>query len=50
MELLDGRCRVRLAGQSEWNPYAAGQSFGVPADSSFDIETLETLHYVCHFG
>jgi hypothetical protein len=50
MELLAGRCRVRLAGESDWTTYAAGQSFSVPADSAFDIETLETLDYVCHFG
>jgi hypothetical protein len=50
MEVLGGRCRVRLAGESDWKTYDAGQSFSVPADSSFDIETLETLDYVCHFG
>jgi hypothetical protein len=50
MELLGGRCRVRLAGETDWKTYGAGQSFGAPADSSFDIETLETLDYVCHFG
>ena len=22
----------------------------IQGDSAFDIETLETLHYVCHFG
>ena len=50
MELLDGRCRVRLAGESGWTEYAAGQSFRVPANSHFDIETGGPLHYVCHFG
>ncbi|MFT4048141.1 MAG: pyrimidine/purine nucleoside phosphorylase [Solimonas sp.] len=50
MELLEGRCRVRLKGAGEWTEYAGGQSFAAPGDSSFDIETLETLHYVCHFG
>nr|WP_211234554.1 pyrimidine/purine nucleoside phosphorylase [Solimonas soli] len=50
MELLDGRCRVRLAGHQDWNEYRGGQSFDAPGNSSFDIETLETLHYVCHFG
>lgn len=49
MELIEGRCRVRLAGQSEWKEYRGGQSFEAPGKSSFDIETLETLHYVCHF-
>jgi purine/pyrimidine-nucleoside phosphorylase len=50
MELVDGECRVRLAGAETWTTYAGGQSFKVPGDSSFDIETVKTLHYVCHFG
>jgi uncharacterized protein YaiE (UPF0345 family) len=50
MELIAGRCRVRLKGESQWIDYAGGQSFSVPGDSAFDIETLEDLHYVCHFG
>ena len=50
MELLGGRCRVRLAGEQVWQDYTGGASFKVPADSSFDIEVLETLDYVCHFG
>ncbi len=50
MELNAGRCRVRLAGSDEWTEYAAGDSFGVAGDSSFEIETLEMLDYVCHFG
>ncbi|PQA50058.1 pyrimidine/purine nucleoside phosphorylase [Amnimonas aquatica] len=50
MEVLGGRCRVRLAGESGWQEYAAGQSFDVPGNSSFEIETLELLDYVCHFA
>jgi uncharacterized protein YaiE (UPF0345 family) len=50
MELVDGACRVRLAGAEGWVDYAAGQSFEVPANSSFDIDVSRTLHYVCHFG
>ena len=50
MELLKGRCRVRLAGSDAWQEYAGGQSFDVPANSAFYIENLEDLHYVCHFG
>jgi uncharacterized protein YaiE (UPF0345 family) len=50
MEVVAGRCRVRLKGESEWKEYGAGQSFNVPGDSAFDIETLELLDYVCHFG
>jgi uncharacterized protein YaiE (UPF0345 family) len=50
MEIVAGRCRVTLAGQREASEHGAGQSFAVPGQSSFDIETLETLDYVCHFG
>lgn len=49
MEVQAGHCRVRLAGQDAWQDYRGGESFSVPANSSFDIETLETLDYICHF-
>jgi len=49
MELLGGACRVRLAGESHWKEYAEGESFNVPANSSFDIEVTELLDYICHF-
>jgi hypothetical protein len=51
MESVAGACRVKLAGESEWKTYSAGQSFNVPGNSSFDIEVSgEPYHYVCHFG
>lgn len=50
MELIAGRCRVRLKGEPTWKDYSEGQSFAVPGQSSFEIETLDALHYVCHFG
>ena len=50
MEGVGGACRVRLKGQSDWISYAAGQSFDVPANSSFEIACDEPYHYVCHFG
>lgn len=50
MECVAGSCRARLKGESEWKTYAAGESFEVPGDSSFDIEVSgEPYHYVCHF-
>ena len=50
MEIIGGVCKVRQAGAGAWQTYAAGQEFDVPANSSFDIETVETVDYVCHFG
>lgn len=49
MEINAGVCRITLAGDNTFKEYRAGQSFSVPANSSFQIETLETLDYVCHF-
>ncbi len=50
MEIVAGRCRVRLAGSETTREYGPGQEFSVPGNSSFHIEALEPLHYVCHFG
>ena len=49
MEIVDGHCRIRLAGATDWQDYAAGSAFRVPGDSSFEIETIALVDYVCHF-
>lgn len=49
MELVEGECRVRLAGHAEWSTYTGGHSFKVPGNSSFEIQALSPLHYICHF-
>ena len=50
MEIVGGLCKVRLADASDWTSYGAGQQFSIPGNSHFDIETSETVDYVCHFG
>jgi uncharacterized protein YaiE (UPF0345 family) len=50
MEIVSGECKVKLAGESGWTTYAGGQRFEVGANSSFEIETLSMVDYVCHFG
>ncbi|MDT3705229.1 MAG: pyrimidine/purine nucleoside phosphorylase [Thiobacillus sp.] len=51
METVAGSCRVKLAGETDWKIYGAGESFKVPGNSSFDIEVSgDPYHYVCHFG
>jgi uncharacterized protein YaiE (UPF0345 family) len=49
MELNAGKCRIRIKGEAAWSTYHGGEQFRVPANSSFDIETIEMLDYVCHF-
>jgi uncharacterized protein YaiE (UPF0345 family) len=51
MEGVAGSCRVRLKGSEEWKTYGAGETFSIPANSSFDIEVAgEPYHYICHYG
>ena len=49
MEIVGGVCKVRLQGEGEGKTYSTGESFSIPANSSFDIDTVEFLDYVCHF-
>ncbi|MES2831013.1 MAG: pyrimidine/purine nucleoside phosphorylase [Pseudomonadota bacterium] len=49
VEINAGKCRIRLKDETEWVAYEAGQRFNVGANSSFEIETIELLDYVCHF-
>ena len=51
MEICGGECSVKIAGESAFKTYAAGSSFKVAENSSFDIYTgAEAVHYVCSFG
>lgn len=49
MEIVDGKCRVRIGEDDAWNVYEGGQRFHVSGASHFDLEALEPVHYVCHF-
>lgn len=49
MEIVEGKCRVRVGDDGEWQTYEGGQRFHVPGNSRFDIEVLQSVHYVCHF-
>lgn len=50
IDITQGHCRVKLADRQTWESYQAGQSFNVPANSHFEIEVVDLLDYVCHFG
>ena len=50
MEMVAGRCRVRIAGEKEWREIPEGKSFDIPGHSSFDIEVAQGIaEYVCSF-
>ena len=50
MDITAGRCRVRQAGEGQWETYQAGAFFIVPGQSSFDITVDEGIvQYICSF-
>ena len=50
MECVAGSCEYKLQGTDEWQTSGLGQTFSIPANSSFDIRVTEAYHYICHFG
>ena len=50
MDIIAGRCEVRLDGEASWQAYDAGSSFRVPGKSGFDIKVASGIaEYVCTF-
>lgn len=51
MDVVDGACRVMLAGESEWTSYPTGTSFSIAENSSFKIEVAGApMQYICSYG
>lgn len=49
VEIISGRCRVKLSETQEWTEYGAGERFHVPGASQYEIEVTEALDYVCRY-
>jgi uncharacterized protein YaiE (UPF0345 family) len=48
MEILAGELEVQIAGGA-WKPVRGGESFEVPADSSFTMKVTKLVDYCCSF-
>ena len=49
MEIMAGSCDIKLKGENEFRAIKAGESFDVPAHSSFDIKVHEVTDYCCSY-
>ena len=47
MQVVSGRMSVQLPGDSEWQTFAAGESFQVPGDSRFQVRIEADCAYLC---
>ena len=49
MEMLGGNMDVLLPNESEWKSYAEGDSFHVPAKSSFKLKVNTVVDFCCSY-
>jgi hypothetical protein len=49
MEIMAGNLEVLLPGSDKWVTITAGQSFEVPANSSFKLVVKELTDYCCSY-
>lgn len=49
MEITSGKMEVLLPGNSEWITVNGGESFDVPASSSFKLKVVEVVDYCCSY-
>lgn len=49
IEIISGQCSVQIGDDPNMKIYRTGESFQIPANSQFKIQTSETVDYVCHF-
>ncbi len=49
MEIQSGELEVSLPGQSEWKKISGGESFNVPANSTFKLKVKTLTDYCCSF-
>lgn len=49
MEILGGQLDVKLPGSEQWQTFKEGQSFEVPANSSFQLVVKEVADYCCSY-
>jgi uncharacterized protein YaiE (UPF0345 family) len=49
MEITAGECDILLAGETQWQTINGGQSFEVPANSSFKVKAKTLIDYCCTY-
>ncbi len=49
MEIMAGQLSYRLDSTQEWLSVKGGESFNVPANSSFDLKVTELADYCCSY-
>ena len=49
MEIISGKLSFKLQNYDDWKLIEKGMNFNVPKNSSFEVEILEVVHYICSY-
>ncbi|MFV8242724.1 pyrimidine/purine nucleoside phosphorylase [Mycolicibacterium peregrinum] len=49
MKVVSGALTVKLPGSEQWETFAAGTQFTVPADSKFQVRVEAETAYLCEY-
>ncbi|MFQ3620697.1 MAG: pyrimidine/purine nucleoside phosphorylase [Spirochaetales bacterium] len=49
ISIFTGTLKIKLPNSSDWQPVEAGDSFTVPANSSFEVEVSSDTAYICFY-
>ncbi|MNG40259.1 hypothetical protein D3C87_2136360 [compost metagenome] len=49
MHVVSGALTVQLPGSEEWETFAAGSQFNVPANSKFKLKVSADTAYLCEY-
>jgi hypothetical protein len=50
MTVVSGAMTIQLPDQKDWSDYQAGETFYVPANSTFKLKIAEATAYLCLYG
>ena len=49
MEIISGKIKLKLKDDNEWKLITSGMEFNIPKNSSFKLEVLELVNYICSY-
>ena len=49
MEIMSGKLNLKLQNDEDWKSIKDGMSFNIPKNSSFKVEVVELVNYICSY-
>ena len=49
MEIISGKLNLKLQNDEDWKLIKDGMNFNIPKNSSFKVEVLELVNYICSY-